>query len=52
MKIIAIVFGALDTVTKGLLKTLESLEIREQVDSIQTTALLKSARVRRRVRET
>ena len=47
--IISIVIGALGTVTKGLIKGLEDLEIREKVETIQTTALLRSARILRRV---
>ena len=43
--VIAIVISALGTVTKGLIKGLEDLEIRGQVDSIQITALLRSARI-------
>ena len=49
---IPIVIGALDTVTKGLLKGLEDLEIRGRVETIQTTTLLRSARILRRVLET
>ena len=41
--IIPIVIGAFGTVTKGLLKELEDLEVR--VETIQTTALLRSARI-------
>ena len=40
--------AAFDTVTKGLLKGLEDLEIRTRVETIQTT-LLKTARILRRV---
>ena len=40
--IITIVIGALGTVTKGLIKGLEDLEIRGRVETIQTIALLKS----------
>ena len=47
-----IVIGALGTVTKGLIKGLEDLEIRGRVETIQTTALLRSARILRRVLET
>ena len=47
-----IVIGALDTVTKGLLKGLEGLEIRKRVENIQTTVLLGLARILRRVLET
>ena len=50
--IVPIVVGALGTVTKGLLKGLEDLEIGERVASIQTTALLRTARILRRVLET
>ena len=41
--IMPIVIGALVTVTKGLLKGLEDLEVRERMKTIQTTALLRSA---------
>ena len=34
-----IVIGALGTIPKGLLKELENLEFRGQVETIQTTAL-------------
>ena len=50
--IIPIVTGALGTVTKRLLKGLETLEIRARMETIQTTALLRSARILRRVLET
>ena len=46
--ILPIVIGAFVTVTKGLLKGLKDLE----VETIQTTALLKTARILRRVLET
>ena len=49
---IPIVIGQLSTVTKGLLKGQEVLEIRGRVESIQTTALLRSARIVRRCLET
>ena len=49
---IVIVIGAIGTVTKGLLKELEDLEIRRQVKSIKTVALLSLARILRRVLET
>ena len=39
--VIPIVIGALSTVTKGLVKGQEDLEIRGQVETIQTTALLR-----------
>ena len=47
-----IVNGASGTVTKGLLKGLEDLEVGGRVETIQTTALLKTARILRRVLET
>ena len=50
--IIPIVIGAFGTVTKGLLKGLEDLEVGGRVETIQTTALLKMARILRRIRET
>ena len=50
--IIPIVIGAFGTVTKGLLKGLEDLEVGSHVETIQTTALLKTARILRRVLET
>ena len=46
------VIGALGTVTKGLLKGLEDLEVGGRVETIQTTALLRTARKLRRVLET
>ena len=49
---IQIVISVLGTVTEGLLKGLEELEIRGRVETIQTTALLRSARILRRVQET
>ena len=50
--VIAIVIGALVRVTKGLVQGLEDLEIRRQAETIQTTALLRSARILRRAQET
>ena len=50
--IIPIVIGAFGTVTKGLLKGLEDLEVDGQVKTIQTTALLKTAKILRSVLET
>ena len=52
LTVISIVIGATGTVTKGLVQGLENLEIRGQVETIQTTALLRSARILRRVLET
>ena len=49
--IIPIVIGAFGTVTKGLLKGLEDLEVGGRVETIQTTALLRTARILRRVVE-
>ena len=50
--IVPIVIGAFGTVTKGLLKGLEDLEVGGRVETIQTTALLRTARILRRVLET
>ena len=50
--IIPIVIGVFETVTKGLLKGLEDLEVGGRVETIQTTALLRTARILRRVLET
>ena len=50
--IVPIVIGALGTTTKGLLKGLEDLEVGGRVETIQTIALLKTARILRRVLET
>ena len=50
--IIPILIGAYGTVTKGLLKGLEDLEVGGWVETIQTTALLKTARILRRVLKT
>ena len=52
MTIIPIVIGAFGTLTKGLLKGLEDLEVGGRVETIQTTALLRTARILRRVLET
>ena len=49
--IVPIVIGALGTVTKGLLKGLEDLDIGGRVETIQTPALLRTARILRRVQE-
>ena len=50
--IIPIVIGAFGTVTKGLLKGLEELEVGGRVEIIQTIVLLRTARILRRVLET
>ena len=49
--IIPIVIGAFGTVTKGLLKGLEDLEVGGRVETIQTTAFLRTARILRKVLE-
>ena len=46
------IIDALGTITKGLVKGLEDLEIKGRVEAIQTAELLKSARILRRVLET
>ena len=43
------IIDALGTITKGLIQGQEDLEIRGRVETIQTTALLRSARILRRV---
>ena len=43
--VIIIVIGATGTITKGLVRGLEELEIRETIKTIQTIALLRSARI-------
>ena len=50
--IIPSVIGDFGTVTKGLLKRLEDLEVGGRVETTQTTALLRTARILRRVQET
>ena len=50
--IIPFVIGAFGTVSKGLLNGLENLEVGGRVETIQTIALLKTARILRRVLET
>ena len=50
--IVPIVIGALGTITKGLLKGLEDLEIGRLVETIQTIVLLRTARILRRVLKT
>ena len=50
--IVPIVIVAFGTVTKGLLKGLEDLEVDGRVETVQTTALLRTARILRRVLET
>ena len=50
--IVQIVIGAFGTVAKGLWKGLEDLEVGRRVETIQMTALLRTARILRRVLET
>ena len=50
--IIPIVISAFGTVSKGLLKGLEDLEVEGRMETIQTIALLRTARILRRVPET
>ena len=50
--VMPIVIGALRTILKGLVQESEDVEIRVQVDSIQITELLRSARILRRIVET
>ena len=50
--IVPIVISALGTITKGLLKGLEYLEMGAWTETIQTTALLITARIPRQVLET
>ena len=50
--IVTIVIGAFGTITKELLKGLEDLEIGGRVETMQTTAQLRTARILRRVLET
>ena len=50
--IVSIVIGALGTITKRLLKGLEDLEVGGRGETIQTNALLRTARILRRVLET
>ena len=50
--IIPILIGVFCSVTKGLLKGLDDLEVGRRVETIQTTALLRTDRILRRVLET
>ena len=43
--IIPIVIGALGTVTKGLIQRQGNIELTGRVETIQTTSLLRSARI-------
>ena len=44
---VPIVIGALGTINKEFLKVLEDLEVSKRVETIQTTALLRTARILR-----
>ena len=48
----AVVIGAFGTITKGLLKGAKDLEFGGRVETIQMTALLRTAKILRRVLET
>ena len=50
--VIPIVIGMLGTATKGFVYGQKDLEIRRGMDIIQTTALLRSVRILRRVLDT
>ena len=50
--IVPIVIGAFATIIKGLLKGLEDLEVGGRVETIQMTALQRTAKILRRVLET
>ena len=47
----AIVVGSFGSIPKGLANRQENFEIQEQVDTLQTAALLRSVRILRRVLE-
>ena len=47
--VIPIVISALRTISRGLLQGLEDLDIRGRAETIQTTALLRSANITRTV---
>ena len=49
--IIPIVIGAFGTVTKGLPKGLEELEVGGRMETIQTTTLVRKARILIRILE-
>ena len=50
--VLPVVIGALGSGTKGLIQGLEDLEITGWVETVQNKALLRSARILRRVMET
>ena len=45
VKVIPIVNGVFGTISKGMIKRLDDLEIRGRIETIQTTSLLKSVRI-------
>ena len=45
--IVPIVIGPFGTITKGLLKGLDDLQVGARVETIQMTALLRTARILR-----
>ena len=49
--IVTIVIVVLGTIANGLLKGMEDLEVGGRVETIQTTALVRTARILRRVLE-
>ena len=49
VSVVPIVIGAFGTVTEGLLKGVEDLEVGGRVETIQMIALLKAARILRKV---
>ena len=51
VNLIPFVIGVLGTIPKGLVEGMVDLEIRGQVETIQTTTLLISARILRRILE-
>ena len=52
MTLVSLVVGAFGTISKGLLKGQEDLEVGGRVETIQITALLRTARILRLVLET
>ena len=53
MKVMIVsIIGAFGTITKGLLNGLDDLEVGGRVETMQMTALLRTARILRRVLET
>ena len=49
LTVISIAIGALDIIIQGLVRELDDLEIRGQVEIIQTTAILSLAKILRKV---